>query len=156
MELVLTQADLDAMPADLRQQLFLHLVGTGTREGGDQGESALLSREQAIALLREVSFHRAGAHLRALLDRLAYGDAAEPPSKRRLTEALDQDKPRLGRYLATLNRLTAQVTGRSGAKLFEYRKTTDTYTVRAPTRGILRELLLTMKVSGKGEEPLWE
>jgi hypothetical protein len=156
MELVFTQADLDAMPADLRRQLFLYLVGTRATERRDKGESALLSREHAIALLREISFHHAGAHLRVLLDRLAYGDAAQPPTKKRLIEVLEEDKAHLGRYLATLNRLTAQVTGRAGAKLFEYHKMADIYTVPAATRDILRELLLTMKVSGKGEEPLWE
>lgn len=156
MKLVLTQADLDAMPPELHQQLFQYLGGT--RGGGEleTAEAAALSREQAIALLREVSFHRAGARLRAVVDRLAYSEAARPPSKERMTETLAEDGAHLGRYLATLNRLTAKVTGRSGAKLWTYDKATDAYTAHAATREVLRDLLLTMKASGKLEEPLWE
>lgn len=155
MELVLTQADLDAMPAELRQELFLYLAGAG---GGALGktEGAVLSREQAIALLREVSFHRAGARLRAVLDRLAYSDAARPPSKKRMTDALGEDSVHLGGDLATLNRMTAKVMGYPGARLCKYDRTADAYTADAATREILRELLVTMKASGKLEEPLWE
>jgi len=156
MELILTQADLDAMPADLRQQLFVHLGGVREAGGLDQGRSALLSREQAIGLLREVSFHRAGTRLRALLDRLAYGGRVKAPSRRRMVEALGGEGAHLRRYLATLNRMTAKVTGRPDARLWEYDRASDTYTADAATRKILRGVLVTMKEAGKQEEPLWE
>lgn len=156
MELVLTQADLDAMPAGLRDQLFLYLGGAWGAGRPGEAEGVQLSREQAIALLREVSFHRAGAHLRALIDRLAYGDAAKPPSRVRMIEALEQEGAHLGRYLALLNRMTAKITGRPGVRLCEYHKGADNYVVRAQTREVLREVLATMKASAKGEEPLWE
>ena len=154
MELVLTQADFDAMPTKLRHELFVWL---SRGEAYDQaGEGLPLNREQAIALLREVSFHPAGARLKALIDRLAYADTARPPSKRRLIEALNEDGGRLGRYVATLNRLTSKVTGRPKARLCEYHKLTDGWSTHAATRAILRELLSTMKASGAREEPLWE
>ena len=155
MELVLTQADLDAMPAELRQQLFVHL---GWREPGkrDEGEVVPLNREQATALLREVSFHRAGARLRLLLDQLARGDATKLPSKKRMVEALEEDGAHLGRYLAMLNRITAKVAGQPHARLCEYRKPIDAYVANAATREILQDLLVTMKASGKQEGPLWK
>lgn len=156
MQLVLTQADLAAMPAGLREQLFLYLTGTPQAGDRDKARGVHLTREQAIALLREVSFHRAGARLRALLERLAYGDAAKPPARQRMIEALEEDAPHLGRFLAALNRMTAKVTGQPGIKLCEYHKTTDTYSTDAATRALLRELFTTMKASGKQEEPLWE
>jgi hypothetical protein len=144
------------MPTGLRQQLFLHLCKNGGAGQPGQAEGVPLTRGHAIALLREVSFHRAGARLRVLLNQLAYGEAAKPPSRNRMIEALEEDGAHLGRYLATLNRMTAKVTGHPGAKLCEYHKTSDAYTAHAATREILRELFLTMKASGKLEEPLWE
>jgi hypothetical protein len=156
MELVLTQADLDVMPAELRLQLFTYLGRTRGPGELDHGEGELLSREQAIGLLREVSFHRAGARLRVLLERLVHDATAKPPSRKRMIEALEEDGAQLGRYLATLNRITAKVTGRPDARLCEYQKAADAYRMHAETREILRDLLVTMKASGKQEEPLWE
>lgn len=156
MELVLTQADLDAMPAELRHRLFVHLGGGGGPGELDEGEAVPLSREQAIALVREVSFHRAGVHLRVLLDRLANGGVAKPPSRKRMIEALGEDGAHLGRYLAMLNRITAKVTEHPDARLCEYQKAADAYTTHPATREILRELLVTMRASGKQEEALWE
>ena len=156
MELLLTQADLDAMPDELREQLFSYLAGTWAAGEHHVPEVVALSREQATALLREVSFHRAGARLHLLLERLAYSDAARPPARERLIEALDDEGEHLGRHLGALNRMTAKVTGRPGARLWEHHKEADTYTVPAATREQLRELLSTMKASGKREEPLWE
>ena len=98
----------------------------------------------------------AGARLRLLLDRLAYSDAARPPTRLRLAEALQEGNAHLGRDLASLNRITAKVTGRSGSRLFHYDKASDGYVVHPATREILRGLLATLKVSGKQEEPLWE
>lgn len=156
MELLLTQADLDQMPAALREQLFRYLacVRAPGEPGPDAG--AQLDRAQAIGLLREISFDPAGDRLRTLVERLAYGDAARPPTRKRLMEALEEDSPHLARHLASLDRMTAKVTGRPGARLCAHGKINDSYTVPAATRKLLRELLATMKASGRGEEPLWE
>jgi hypothetical protein len=156
MELLLTQADFDAMPIGLREQLFSYLGGTWAVAEHHLTVAASLTREQATALLREVSFHHAGARLLLLLDRLAYADAARPPSRERLTEVLKDEGEHLGRYLGSLNRMTAKVTGHPGARLCEHQKEADTYTVPEGTRKLLRELLAMMKASGKREEALWE
>lgn len=156
MELVLTQADLDAMPIGLREQLFSYLGGIGPVAEHHPAEAEPLTGEQATALLREVSFHHAGARLLVLLDRLAYADGARPPSRAQLIEALEDEGEHLGRYLGSLNRMTAKVTGRPGARLCEHQKEAGTYTVPVATRKLLRTLLTMMKTSGKGEAPLWE
>jgi hypothetical protein len=156
MEILLTQADLDAMPSGLREQLFSYLGKTWPAGEHQVAEAVSLTREQAIALLREVSFHHAGAHLRVLLERLAYADAGRPPTRDRLTEILKTQGEHLGLYLGFLNRITAKVTGRPGARLCDHQKDADIYTVPAATRALLRELLETLKSSGRGEEPLWE
>lgn len=156
MELTLMQADIDAMPRGLREQLFSFLGGNWPAGEHHLAETVSLTREQAITLLREVSFHHAGAHLRLLVERLAYADAARPPSRERLVEILENEGEHLGRYLGALNRITGKIIGRPGARLFEHHKEADTYTLPAATRDVLRELLSAMKMSGKGEEPLWE
>ncbi|HQT77906.1 MAG: hypothetical protein B7Z80_20855 [Rhodospirillales bacterium 20-64-7] len=155
MQLVLTQTDLDAMPAALREQLFSYLGGFLPGGGHHAIETAELTRDQAIGLLREISFHRAGARLHTLLERLAYTDAAQPPTRERLARALEADGEHLGRYLGFLNRITAKVTGRPGARLYDHSKEADAYTVPEATRAVLREVLAAMKASGEQEEPPW-
>ena len=39
-----------------------------------------------MGLLRQVSFHQSGAHLRVLLERMAFAEPAKPLSKKRLLE----------------------------------------------------------------------
>ena len=156
MKLILTQVDLDGMPAGLRQELFLYLgQAVGPSEPAEL-EVASLDREHVIALLREISFHRSGAKLRVLIDRLAHGDAARPPSRQRMTEALESDGVHLGRYVATLNRIAAKVTGQPGIRLCQYHHARDAYMIHPATRHLLRDVLAAVKASGKKEEPLWE
>ena len=155
MELVLTDDDLERMPAELRHQLFLYLGGTLGSDEGDKAAGALLTRQQAIAVLREVSFHRDGDCLGTLLHRLAYNDTAKPPSRKRLIAVLGDNGARLGRYVATLNRMGTKATGHKGIKLCQYHPENDTYTAHAATRRILRDLLAVTKASGKNEEPPW-
>jgi hypothetical protein len=155
MELVLTQADLEAMPGRLRHELFLFLGAVGSGEIVE-AENTLLAREQAIALLRQTSFHQSGRRLRVLLEQVAFADPAKPLSRKRLLETLKEDKVHLGRYMATVNRMTAKIMAHPGAKLCRYDKVTDSYTVHPATRDTLRDLLTTMKASGVREEPLWE
>ncbi len=156
MELLLTQADLDRMPAALREQLFLYLAGVRAPAARGQESGAQLDREQAVGLLREVSFDHAGDRLRALVERLVSGDAARPPTRKRLMEALEEDSPHLARHMAALDRMTAKVTGRPGARLCAHDKSSDSYVMHAATRELVRDLLATLKASGRQEEPLWE
>ena len=155
MELTLTQADLDGMPAELRQALFLYLGRGGRSSKPGELDGASLDREHVIALLREISFHRSGAKLRVLIDRLAYSDAARPPSRQRMTEALEADGVHLGRYVAALNRITEKVTGQPGIKLCQYDHARDAYMAHPATRHLLRDVLAKIKASGKTEEPPW-
>ena len=155
MKLVLTQDDLDAMPRELHEQLFDYLRAPSAGER-HPAEAIPLTREQVIALLREVSFHRSGSRLLPLLDRLAYGEAAKPPSRDRLSQVLDEEGEHLGRYIATLNRMARKVTGRPQARLCERQADGDTYAVPAATRALLRELLTRLHQSPEHEEPLWE
>jgi hypothetical protein len=155
MELVLTQADLEAMPGRLRHELFLYLGAVGSGEIVE-AESTSLAREQAIALLRQISFYRSGSRLRVLVEYMAFADPAKPLSRKRLLDMLKEDTVHLGRYIATLNRMTAKITTRPGTRLCRYDKVTDSYIVHPATRDTIRDLLTTMKASGVREEPLWE
>jgi hypothetical protein len=155
MQLVLTEADLERMPAALRHQIFLYLGRTLGPDECDTTEGAPLTRQQAIAVLREVSFHRSGACLRVLLDRLSYGDAAKPPSQKRLTTALGENGAHLGQHVGTLNRIAAKAAGRPSLKLCQYHEESDAYTAHPATRAVLRDLLAVIKASGKNEEPPW-
>jgi hypothetical protein len=157
MELLLTQADLAAMPGRLRRDLFLYLGGAvASGEIAEADSTTSLTREEGIGLLRQVSFHQSGAHLRVLLERMAFAEQAKPLSKKRLLEIVKEDSIHLGRYIASLNRMTGKIVGHPGAKLCRYDKATETYAVHVATRNMLRELLTTMKASGTQEEPLWE
>lgn len=155
MKIVLTQDDLDAMPRELHDQLFDFLRAPSPAEH-HPAEAVPLTREQGIALLREVSFHRSGACLLRLLHRLAYSDTARPPSRERLSQVLEESGKHLGQYIASLNRMTRKITGRPHARLCEREAEGNVYTVPAATRTLLRELLTKMNASPEREEPLWE
>jgi hypothetical protein len=87
MELLLTQADLAAMPGRLRRDLFLYLGGAvASGEIAEADSTTSLTREEGIGLLRQVSFHQSGAHLRVLLEQMAFAEPAKPLSKKRLLE----------------------------------------------------------------------
>ena len=156
MELLLTQADFDAMPAELREQLLLHLAGRfGARE--DEGaEGVALDREQVTALIREVSFHHAGGQIRVLLQQLVDGETGKSPTRTRIIDAMQEDAAHFGRHLAALDRMVAKVSGRRHARLCRHDRKVDTYTMKPRTRTLIRELLATIKASGKDEEPMWE
>lgn len=157
MQLLLTEKDLDRMPPELRQGLLLYLAGTPQPPPAAGVQATPLGRAQATALLREISFHRDGRALRALLKRLAYGEDREAPPRRRLAEALPKAAPALlARHLATLNRLTARIAKARSARLWRQRRADGAYTVHPATRQALRELLPVLARSGKAEEPLWE
>lgn len=154
-ELKLTRSDLDAMPADLRRRLFAYLEGLQRPEEGEAAGS-LFERQHVAALLRDISFHRRGRSLRALLDLLAYDDGSKPPSRLKLGEALPpSDRTQLGRYVALLNRLAAKAAKKRDVQLCRFHRGKNIYTVHPVTRRWLRELLPGIEHAGEQEEPLW-
>ncbi|MGO8915080.1 MAG: hypothetical protein ACLQJR_04160 [Stellaceae bacterium] len=166
MELTLTRSDLDAMPPKLRHQLLLYLEGRprsqGRRPQGSQATESKtaaspLERRQVAALLRDISFHRIGKPLRALLDRLAYDDTGRPPTRRKLAAALPTvERARLSQYVAVLNRLASKAAKQPGLRFCCFVRGKDTYAIHPATRQWLRELLPGIERAGKQEEPLWE
>jgi len=156
MQLTLSEADLAKMPPELRRRLLHYIVGAEPWEAG-AAAPAPLAPAQVTALLREVSFHRDGALLHALLKRLAYEEGADKPTRQTLAHALpDAERERLPRLLATLNRLTARILRQRGAKLWQHRRADDAYEVAAATRKAMRDQLPVLARSGRQEEPLWE
>ena len=154
-ELKLTRADLDAMPAGLRHQLLTYLE---TRMGHPESEEAgsRLERQQVAALLRELSFHKAGRSLRALLDCLAYDNDADAPTRQKLAAALPaSDRMHVVRYINMLNRLAAKAAKTPDAQIARIQSDNGVYTADRTTRRWLRELLPGIERAGENEEPLW-
>lgn len=157
MQLTLSDADLAKMPPELRRSLLNYIAGAETATDGAASLTMPLGRAQATAVLREVSFHRDGAALHALLKRFAYQEEDDRPTRQTLAGAVpDAARTNLPRLLAALNRITARVAKRRGAKLWHYRRAADAYSVHPATRKALRDLLPVLARSGKLEEPLWE
>ena len=167
MQLILTASDLAAMPTALRQDLLTYLaarrkaVPGSARQQRVKAESpvyaglAVLRRDEAVALVRNVSFGRALKGLHDLLAAFAYGKDADAPSPERLTRLLKLDDPRhLRRYFDAIKRLLKQVTV-DAAPLTRYSRRTGTYLVNPITRASLREVFAQLASSGEGEEPSW-
>ena len=156
------------MPTALRQDLLAYLAARRKRaapgafmprhaaaESGVFDGLAVLNRDQAVALVRNVSFGRELKGLHDLLEALAYekeGDAPKPEGLGRLLK-LD-DRRQLRRYLAALKRVLKQVTG-DIAPITRYSRRSGTYLVHPNTRGTLREVFAQVAQSGEGEEPPW-
>jgi len=157
MQLILSETDLERMPPELRRSLLEFVIGVARAAVGVESETTSLARAQTAALLREVSFHRDGKMLRALLKRLADREETSPATRALLRDALPADSQKnLRRYLTTLNQLTARVTKHRGARLWHYRRSADVYAIHPATRKALHELLPVLARSGTAEEPLWE
>ena len=154
-ELKLTRADLEAMPAGLRHQLLAYLERLARPEASETA-AARLERQHVATLLREISFHKLGRSLRALLDSLTYDDDASAPSRQKLAEALPaSDRPRLGRYVAVLNRIAAKAAKEPGLQVCSFQRSKGIYTAHPGTRKLLRDLLPGIERAGENEEPLW-
>jgi len=166
MELTLTRSDLDAMPAKLRHQLLLFLEGRpkspdrqakASRAAESRFAASPLERRQVATLLRDISFHRLGRPLRALLDRLVFDDSGSPLARGKLAAALPRgERARLSQYIAALNRLAAKAAKRPGLRLCCFVRGEDAYAVHPATRQWLRDLLPGIERAGEQEEPLWE
>jgi hypothetical protein len=165
MGLTLTQSDLDAMPSKLRDRLALYLKARARSRVPSAKASLVepksaaspLNQQYVAALLRDMSFHRLGRRLHALLDRLAYDDTGSPPTRRNLAAALPaRERPHLGRYVAMLNRLAAKAAKQPGLRLCRFVRSQGVYAIHPATRQVLRALLPGIKRAGEHEEPLWE
>jgi hypothetical protein len=157
MQLTLSEADFERMSPELRRSLLNYIGGAERPKLAIVPQPAPLDRSQATALLREISFHRDGKVLHAMVRRLAYKNETEPPTRHQLADALPSEaKERLPRHLAALNRIAGRLAKPRGAKLWRYRRAADAYVVHPATRKALRDLIPVLARSGKSEEPLWE
>ena len=167
MRLTLTNADLLRMPSALRRDLLLFLasrqpgrVEAVAREAvGAEALSGLvvLDRQQALALVRNVSFGRRAKVLRRLLEALAYDKESDAPTSEQLEAMLGvKDMRTLHRHLAAVARLVELVTHDPAARLVQYSQAERRYVAHPTTRDVLREVFARLARSGKGEEPLWE
>lgn len=154
-ELTLTRADLDAMPDELRHQLLAYLDQHPSPRR-IEGTASRLERQQVAALLRETSFHKQGRPLRALLDRFAYDNDADAPTRQQLAHLLPAaGRARVGQYIAMLNHLAAKAAKDPKARLCSNPHGDTGYAVDPTTRRWLRELLPGIERAGEQEEPLW-
>ena len=167
MQVTLTASDLAAMPTALRQDLLAYLASrrkpapgrAGPRRGAGEGGSfdglAVLDRDQAVALVRNVSFGRERKGLHDLLDALAYEKDGAAPTPEHLARLLKLDGARhLRRYFNAIRRLLKGVT-HDVAPLMRYSRHTGSYLVHPVTRASLREVFAGLAKSGEGEEPPW-
>ncbi len=168
MQVILTASDLAAMPTALRQDLLRYLAArrkSSPRRGADErpgaGESApfeglaVLDRDQASVLIRNVSFGRKLRGLHDLLEALAYQTDRDAPDPERLSRLLKLDDVRhLRRYFAAVRRLLKEV-AKDSAPLLRYSRRTGSYLVHPVTRASLREVFTGLAQSGEGEEPPW-
>jgi hypothetical protein len=167
MQMVLTASDLAAMPTALRQDLLAYLAtrrksaapSAGRRRG--TGESAqfdglaVLDRDQAMVLVRQVSFGHKLKDLHDLLEALSYEKDGDAPSRERLARLLKLDGARhLRRYFEAIRRLLKRAT-KDAAPLLRYSRRSGTYLVHPITRASLREVFAGLAQPGEGEEPPW-
>ena len=168
MQVILTAADLAAMPTALRQDLLAYLAtrrkpstASGARQRRATAESgtfdglAVLDRDQAISLVRQVSFGHRLKGLHDLLEALSYEKDGDAPGPAHLAHLLKlENVRRLRRYFDALRRLLKQVT-RDILPIVRYSRRSETYLVHPATRASLREIFAQLARSGEGEEPPW-
>jgi hypothetical protein len=163
MQVILTASDLSAMPAALRRDLLAYLA-TRRKPSGESRSAepranfeglAVLNRDQALKVVRSITFGRKLQGLHELLEILAYEQEGEAPGPDRLARSLKlDDKRHLRRYFNAIRRLLKEVTGEA-APLLLYSPQTRTYLVHPITRASLREVFAGLAQSGEGEEPPW-
>lgn len=155
MQIVLTDKEIAAMPADLRRDLLSQLLSAGELASGagrarDEQDRVVLGEAQAFALLRHVSFGRRHRPLHDLLRVLAEeGTAAAPLSQ------LSLDEEQLRRRLQVLDRLVQLVTHDRKARLVAAAPEGG-YALHPRTRALLRDIFARLGRSGEREEALWE
>jgi len=168
MQLILTASDLAAMPTALRQDLLAYLATRRKRpapsaikprhaaaESAEFDGLAVLDRDQAIALVRSVSFGRDVKGLHDLLEAMAYEKDSDAPNPDQLARLLKiDDRRHLRRPFTAVRRMLKQVTG-DIAPLLRYSRRTGTYLVHPITRASLREVFAQLAQSDEGVEPPW-
>ena len=156
------------MPTTLRQDLLDFLAtrrkpsASGpTRRRPEAGERgvfdglAVLDRDQATALVRNVSFGRKLKGLHDLLEALSYQKDADAPTPQQLAHLLKLgDVRHLRRYFAAIGRLLKQVT-QDAAPITRHSRRSGAYLVHPITRASLREVFAELAQTGEGEEPPW-
>jgi hypothetical protein len=167
MQVILTASDLAAMPTALRQELLAYLAtrrksaapSAGTRRGAGESKIfdglAVLDRDQAMELVRQVTFGEEFKGLHELLAALSYEKDADAPGPERLARLLKLDDARhLRRHFNAIRRLLKQ-SAKLTAPLLRYSRRTRSYLVQPITRANLRQVLAGLAQSGEGEEPPW-
>lgn len=167
MQMILTETDLAAMPTALRQSLLAYLEQCrkavppqAPRKRGKAGRVTVdglvvLDRDQAMTLVRGVSFGHAMHGLHDLLKALSYEQDRDAPRPEHLARLLKLGDPRqLRRYFAAIKRGLARTTD-DRAPLARYSRGTGTYLLDPTTRASLRGVFTQLARPGEGEEPLW-
>jgi hypothetical protein len=168
MQVILTASDLTAMPAALREELLAYLATRrktaalsgarrrhATADNGMFDGLAVLDRDQATALIRNVSFGRKLRGLHDLLEALSYEKDGDAPGREQLARLLTLDDARhLRRYFNAIERCVKPFT-HDTAPILRYSRRTGSYLVHPTTRASLREVFAQLARSGEGEEPLW-
>ncbi len=165
-ELTLTRSDIDAMPPELRHPLLYYFETRfrsrrrrleRSRVAGSKAAASQFDRQQVVALLRSISFHRLGRSLRRLLDRLSEAGNGAPLTRSKLAAALPvRERKQVGRYMAVLNRLAAKAAKKPGIHFCRFIRSKGVYSIHPTTRQWLRDILPGIERAGANEEPLWE
>jgi hypothetical protein len=155
MHITLSDADLAAMPAAVRQDLLERLLRGGTVGAEivarDEEGRVVLDEAQAFALVRHVSFGRRHRPLHDLLRVLAREPAAAAP----LPQLGSIDERQLQRRVQILDRLVQLVTRDRKARLVAA-VAGGGFAVHRQTRIVLRDIFDRLDRSGVQEEALWE
>ncbi len=118
---------------------------------------AVLGRQQAIELVREVSFRPEGNALLAILRVFARGKQVLGPSYADLGKSTGvRDKRVLDRDLDALNQIAEKSTGAKAGRLWRHAASKRAYRIHPATRQVLRDVLEQLSRAGEHEEPLWE
>ena len=170
MQIILSESDLDAMPAELQRSLLDFLLRAGAiSKGAGPAENvisatttvadglAVLSRRHAIDLVREASFQPEGRIMLGVLKAFARRKGGEGPTRDELANAAGLRTVRLlERHLGALERIIHKTTGNKTLKLWRYISAGGRFRVHPATQQVLREVLQELSHAGEHEEVLWE
>src|SRR5690242_1763683 len=164
MRLVLTTADLDRMPPSLRRSLMGWLVSpqreTGpsaeTAGAAAEGDAAVLDWQQAVALVRNVSFGRRTRPLHDLLEALSAAGTDGISGESLRTRLRLKDAGQVRRLIDWATQLVQLVTHDDRARLATHSPIPDAYSLHPVTCDNLRGIFARLARSGPGEAPLWE
>jgi hypothetical protein len=164
MRLVLTTADLDRMPRSLRRNLMSWLAlrqteaGSAAEMAGAAAESdaAALGWEQAVALVRNVSFGRRNRPVHDLLEALSAAGTEGISGESLRTRLRLKDARQVRRLIDWATQLVQLVTHDERARLAQHSSDADVYSLHPITRENLHAIFARLGRSARGEAPLWE